>query len=55
MTYLGYFTFDTTSGQSFTFTPSAANPIPEPSTCTLIAGAAILVLAWRRRFSSKQA
>jgi hypothetical protein len=55
MTYLGYFTFDTTSGASFTFTPSDSNPIPESSTCTLVTEAAILVLAWRRRFSSKQA
>jgi hypothetical protein len=55
MTYLGYFTFDTTSGASFTFTPSTSTSIPEPSTCMLVAAAGILVLAWRRRFSSKQA
>jgi len=47
--YVGYFTLDSTSGGSLTFTPSAI-AVPEPSTCGLVAGAGVLVLWSRSRF-----
>ena len=53
MNYLGYFTFDTSSGESLTFTPSVV-AVPEPSLFGLTAGAGLLVLALRRQLGSRQ-
>jgi len=47
-TYLGYFTFDTTSQTTLTFTP-AGLAVPEPSTLGILAVGGVLMLLVRRR------
>jgi hypothetical protein len=49
--YEGYFTLDLTGGNaSLTFTPQA---VPEPTVLALLGGAGLLLLSFRRRFTSK--
>ena len=54
MTYLGFFTLDTSGGGSLTFTPSVV-AVPEPSAYGLIAGGGLLLLALRKQIRSKHA
>lgn len=49
--YLGYFTLDA-ANSTLTFTPAA---VPEPTSCALIGGGSLLLLALRRRSISKNA
>jgi hypothetical protein len=51
--YLGYFTLNLSSGNSsLTFTPQA---VPEPTVCSLLGGAGLLLLSLRRQFNRKSA
>ena len=52
-TYLGYFTLDLSGDSpSLTFTPQS---VPEPSILSLLGGAALLLLSFRRRLSGRTA
>ena len=53
--YLGYFTLDTTSGASLTFTPIDFVPVPEPTTYGVFAGVGLLALMFRRHVKAKKA
>ena len=54
MSYLGYFTLDTSGSGSLTFTPSVV-AVPEPSTYSLVAGGGLLLVMLRRHVKSNHA